>query len=121
MDHRIAKDMISSGMIPSGEKKQDDLNKTQYGTVPSPDALSDVYKKMYEAREPYTAGQGPAEYRDRQDPKRTTYTTGKGDLNVAKKPETTVKQTSDADKKVRQARVKEMQSKGQVRQTILWK
>ena len=44
------------------------------------------YKKMYEAREPYTAGQGPAEYRDRQDPKRTTYTTGKGDLNVAKKP-----------------------------------
>ena len=48
MDHRIAKDMISSGMIPSGEKKQDDLNKTQYGTVPSPVALSDVYKKMYE-------------------------------------------------------------------------
>ena len=48
MDHRIAKDMISSGMIPSGEKKQDDLNKTQYGTVPSPNALSDVYKKMYE-------------------------------------------------------------------------
>ena len=117
MDHRIAKDMISSGMIPSGEKKQDDLNKTQYGTAPSPDALSDVYKKMYEAREPYTAGQGPAEYRDRQDPKRKTYTTGKGDLNVAKKPETTVKQTSDADKKARQSRVKEMQSKGQVRQT----
>ena len=48
MDHRIAKDMISSGMIPSGEKKQDDLNKIQYGTVPSPNALSDVYKKMYE-------------------------------------------------------------------------
>ena len=46
MDHRIAKDMISSGMIPSGEKKQDDLNKIQYGTVPSPNALSDVYKKM---------------------------------------------------------------------------
>ena len=48
MDHRIAKDMISSGMIPSGEKKQDDLSRTQYGTVPSPDALSDVYKKIYE-------------------------------------------------------------------------
>ena len=48
MDHRIAKDMISSGMIPSGEKKQDDLSSTQYGTVPSPDALSDVYKKIYE-------------------------------------------------------------------------
>jgi hypothetical protein len=39
--------MISSGMIPCGEKKQDDLSRTQYGTVPSPDALSDVYKKIY--------------------------------------------------------------------------
>ena len=51
MDHRISKDMISSGMIPSGEKKQEDLGKTQYGTVPSPNALSDVYKKMYETKE----------------------------------------------------------------------
>ena len=47
MDHRISKDMISSGMIPSGEKKQEDLSRTQYGTAPSPSALSDVYKKMY--------------------------------------------------------------------------
>ena len=51
MDHRISKDMISSGMIPSGEKNQEDLNKTQYGTVPSPNALSDVYKSMYEKKE----------------------------------------------------------------------
>ena len=51
MDHRISKDMISSGMIPSGEKNQEDLGKTQYGTVPSPNALSDVYKKMYETKE----------------------------------------------------------------------
>ena len=51
MDHRISKDMISSGMIPSGEKKQEDLGKTQYGTVPSPNALADVYKKMYETKE----------------------------------------------------------------------
>ena len=42
MDHKVSKDMISSGMIPSGEKKQEDLGKTQYGTVPSPNALSDV-------------------------------------------------------------------------------
>ena len=48
MDHRISKDMISSGMIPSGEKNQEDLSRTQYGTAPSPNALSDVYKKMYE-------------------------------------------------------------------------
>ena len=48
MDHKVSKDMISSGMTPSGEKKQDDLSRTQYGTVPSPDALLDVYKKMYE-------------------------------------------------------------------------
>ena len=51
MDHRISKDMISSGMIPSGEKNQEDLGKTQYGTVPSPNALADVYKKMYETKE----------------------------------------------------------------------
>ena len=51
MDHRISKDMISSGMIPSGEKNQEDLSKTQYGTVPSPNALADVYKKMYETKE----------------------------------------------------------------------
>ena len=51
MDHRISKDMISSGMIPSGEKKQEDLSRTQYGTAPSPNALSDVYKKMYETKE----------------------------------------------------------------------
>ena len=51
MDHRISKDMISSGMIPSGEKNQEDLNRTQYGTVPSPNALSDVYKSMYEKKE----------------------------------------------------------------------
>jgi len=51
MDHRISKDMISSGMIPSGEKKQEDLSRTQYGTAPSPNALSDVYKSMYEKKE----------------------------------------------------------------------
>ena len=51
MDHRISKDMISSGMIPSGEKNQEDLSRTQYGTAPSPNALADVYKKMYETKE----------------------------------------------------------------------
>ena len=48
MDHRVAKDMISSGMIPSGEKKKEDLGRPQYGTVPSPNALADAYKSMYE-------------------------------------------------------------------------
>ena len=43
--------MISSGMIPSGEKKQEDLSRTQYGPAPSPNALSDVYKSMYEKKE----------------------------------------------------------------------
>ena len=51
MDHKVSKDMISSGMIPSGEKNQEDLSRTQYGTAPSPNALSDVYKKMYETKE----------------------------------------------------------------------
>ena len=48
MDHRVAKDMISSGMIPSGEKKKEDLSRPQYGTVPSPSSLMEAYRSMYE-------------------------------------------------------------------------
>ena len=48
MDHKVSKDMISSGMIPSGEKTQADLGRTQYGSVPSPSSLMDAYKSMYE-------------------------------------------------------------------------
>ena len=48
MDHKVSKDMISSGMIPSGEKTQADLGKTQYGSVPSPSSLMDAYKSIYE-------------------------------------------------------------------------
>ena len=48
MDHRISKDMISSGMTPSGEKTQADLGKTQYGSAPSPSSLMDAYRTIYE-------------------------------------------------------------------------
>ena len=48
MDNRIANDMISSGMIPSGEKKKEDLSRTQYGSAPSPSSLADAYKSIYE-------------------------------------------------------------------------
>ena len=48
MDHKISKDMISSGMIPSGEKTQADLGRTQYGSVPSPSSLMDAYRTIYE-------------------------------------------------------------------------
>ena len=48
MDHRIAKDMISSGMIPSGEKTQSDLGRTQYGSTPSPSTLMEAYRSIYE-------------------------------------------------------------------------
>ena len=48
MDHKVSKDMISSGMIPSGEKNQADLGRTQYGSAPSPSKLMDAYKSMYE-------------------------------------------------------------------------
>ena len=40
--------MISSGMIPSGEKSQADLGRTQYGSAPSPSSLMDAYRKIYE-------------------------------------------------------------------------
>ena len=48
MDHKVSKDMISSGMIPSGEKTQADLGRTQYGSAPSPNTLMDAYKSIYE-------------------------------------------------------------------------
>ena len=48
MDHRVSKDMISSGMTPSGEKTQADLGKTQYGSAPSPNKLMDAYHSMYQ-------------------------------------------------------------------------
>ena len=48
MDHKVSKDMISSGMIPSGEKTQADLGRTQYGSAPSPSSLADAYKSIYE-------------------------------------------------------------------------
>ena len=51
MDHKISKDMISSGMIPSGEKTQADLGRIQYGSNPSPSSLADAYKSMYEKKE----------------------------------------------------------------------
>ena len=47
MDHRVSKDMISSGMTPSGKKSQADLGKTQYGSAPSPNRLMDAYHSMY--------------------------------------------------------------------------
>ena len=40
--------MISSGMIPSGEKTQADLGRIQYGSAPSPSSLMDAYKSIYE-------------------------------------------------------------------------
>ena len=51
MDHRISKDMISSRMTPSGEKAQEDLGRTQYGSNPSPNAFADAYKSMYDKKE----------------------------------------------------------------------
>ncbi len=48
MDHKVSKDMISSGMIPSGEKTQADLGRIQYASAPSPSSLMDAYKSIYE-------------------------------------------------------------------------
>ena len=48
MDHRVSKDMISSGMTPSGQKNQKELGGSQYGSAPSPSRLMDAYKSIYE-------------------------------------------------------------------------
>ena len=48
MDHKVSKDMISSGMLPFGEKTQADLGRTQYGSTPSPSSLMEAYRSIYE-------------------------------------------------------------------------
>ena len=58
MDHRVSKDMISSGMTPSGKKTQADLGKTQYGSAPSPNRLMDAYHSMYENQKKETLDEG---------------------------------------------------------------
>lgn len=60
MDHRISKDMISSGMSYTGEKSQADLNRTQYGSVARPDSLMEAYASMYGQCEDLQEANGPA-------------------------------------------------------------
>ena len=50
MDHRISKDMISSGMTPSGQRSQQDLSRSQYGSAATPSSLAEAYKKICDAR-----------------------------------------------------------------------
>ena len=59
MDHRISKDMISSGMSYTGEKTQADLGRTQYGSAARPNSLMEAYASMYKKEEIQEAG-GPA-------------------------------------------------------------
>jgi len=47
MDHRVSKDMISSGMSYSGNQSKEDLGRTQYGSVARPDVLMNAYQSMY--------------------------------------------------------------------------
>ena len=54
MDHKVSKDMISSGMTPSGENTQADLGRTQYGSAPSPSRLMDAYHSMYQTQKEET-------------------------------------------------------------------
>ena len=56
MDHRVSKDMISSGMTPSGQRSQADLGRTQYGSAPSPNSLMDAYQAIYQKDETLEEG-----------------------------------------------------------------
>ena len=58
MDHRVSKDMISSGMTPSGQRSQSDLGRTQYGSAPSPNSLMDAYHSMYAKEKEETLDEG---------------------------------------------------------------
>ena len=48
MDHRISKDMISNGMTPSGQRSQQDLSRSQYGSAATPASLAEAYRKIHE-------------------------------------------------------------------------
>jgi len=71
MDHRVSKDMISSGMTPSGQRSQADLGRTQYGSAPSPDSLMDAYKAIYqnvdEKMNPMNLGKSKRTLKQKQD------------------------------------------------------
>ena len=64
MDHRVSKDMISSGMTPSGKKTQADLGKTQYGSAPSPNRLMDAYHSMYQNQKEETLNEKMGDMED---------------------------------------------------------
>ena len=49
MDHRISKDMISNGMTPSGQKSQQDLSRSQYGSAATPASLAEAYRQIHES------------------------------------------------------------------------
>ena len=57
MDHRISKDMISNGMPPSGQKSQQDLSRSQYGSAATPSSLAEAYKKIHEMKGPALPGE----------------------------------------------------------------
>ena len=57
MDHRISKDMISNGMTPSGQKSQQDLSRSQYGSAATPSSLAEAYKKIHEMKGPALPGE----------------------------------------------------------------
>ena len=59
MDHRISKDMISNGMTPSGQKSQQDLSRSQYGSAATPASLAEAYRKIHEMNKPPKPGVNP--------------------------------------------------------------
>ena len=71
MDHRVSKDMISSGMTPSGQRSQADLGRTQYGSAPSPDSLMNAYQTIYqnvdEKMNPMNLGKSKRTLQQKQD------------------------------------------------------
>ncbi len=81
MDHKVSKDMISSGMTPSGEKTQADLGRTQYGSAPSPSKLMNAYESMYQDQkqenldekiDPYNFKRSKRTLQQKQDARKTT-------------------------------------------------
>ena len=96
MDHKISKDMISSGMTPSGEKTQADLGRTQYGSAPSPSSLMDAYRKIYEHHQ--KDADGKVIEHEEEEIKEMLGSGGAGKPSPSPKPDTPSPKPSKPDK-----------------------
>ena len=119
-------EIVSKSVRPEGGGSR--RVKASYGKKPEKSLTQSMKDKLAAqtgkkpTKPPYTYGQTPTEIKTRANKFPGTYAYKpqgaglEGDFKIAKKPETTITQTSDADKAARRERVREMEKKNQGRE-----